>query len=279
MNGNTIYTDEELKQIQSAELCILKDVITVCDSLGIEYFVVGGTLLGAVRHNGFIPWDDDIDIGLTRDNYDKFVKYVAKELPEKYELLCATDKHYPYLYSKVRLKNTVFMEYCNHRNKKMNHGIYIDVFPFDKVPDDDKLHKKQFNKIQRLVRLFTLRESACLSAPPKTFLQKIKAFARYLAHILCLPIPRKMIVNKVYSEMTKYNGQDTAAVECLFSPVMNKAHIKFGELYPLGKRDFEGLKVNVPFDVDGCLKTQYGDYMRLPPPELRFGHKPYKIVL
>lgn len=86
MNGLTIYSDEELKMIQKIELEILKEVIRVCSILKLNYFIIGGTALGAVRHNGFIPWDDDIDIGMLRSDYNKFIEFSEKYLNNRYYL-------------------------------------------------------------------------------------------------------------------------------------------------------------------------------------------------
>lgn len=277
MYDNTIYSDKELKKIQALELQILKEVVLVCDNNDIEYFLIGGTALGAIRHNGFIPWDDDIDIGMTRENYEKFIKIAPGVLSSQYEVQTPNNKYSPYLYTKVRLNDTVFMEYANHNNNRMNHGVYIDIFPFDAVPDDDKKYLKQFKKTMNLIDLWSLRESGSISTPPTNFKQRLKAFMRFFPHILCKIIPRAVIVKKVNRTITKYNGTEQKALSCLFFPIMKTEYIKLENLYPLKRHIFEDLQANIPNEIDAYLTTHYGDYMQLPPIDKRFGHKPYKV--
>ena len=125
----TIYTEEELEKIQALEIDALKIIVEICEQLEVEYFLIGGTTLGAIRHGGFIPWDDDIDIGMTRKNYIRFLEEAPKYLPKGYFLQTPyNEKNNPYYYSKLRIDGTLFVEYCNHK-VKMNHGVYVDIFP------------------------------------------------------------------------------------------------------------------------------------------------------
>ena len=127
MNQDTIYTSEELKQIQRLELECLHQMLDLCRKLEIEAFLIGGSALGAVRHGGFIPWDDDIDVGMTRVNYRRFLEQAPALLPSGYELQTPYNAKYnPYFYSKLRVDGTRFVEYSNHRNRKMHHGVYVD---------------------------------------------------------------------------------------------------------------------------------------------------------
>ena len=180
----TIYTDEELKKIQAVELVALKEFIRVCELLKLEYFVDGGTALGAIRHRGFIPWDDDVDIAMPRSDYRKFCKEANKYLSKDFFLQSPyNDKNCPYYYSKLRVNGTEFIEYCN-RKVNMHQGIYIDIFPFDEVPDDEKDNIRQFRKIQLLTRLFTLRQSPDLSTEPISLNDKIKSSIRHILHLI-----------------------------------------------------------------------------------------------
>ena len=176
MNGLTIYNEKELKRIKELELEILKAVADVCKKSGVEYFAVGGTALGAVRHHGFIPWDDDIDIGMTRDNYRKFLREAPGLLPRGYHLQSPYhDRSCPYPYTKIRMDHTVFMEYCN-RNVKMHQGVYIDIFPFDSMPDDRKKYIQLFRRFQFLTRLFVYRQTPDISKKPENFRGGVNLF-------------------------------------------------------------------------------------------------------
>lgn len=279
MEISLIYSNEELEIIQKIEKKALEVIIEICNHLNIEYFLIGGTTLGAIRHGGFIPWDDDIDLGMTRENYLRFLNEAPAFLPQGYFLQTPyNEKNNPYFYSKLRIDGTSFVEYCNHR-VKMHHGIYVDIFPFDEVPDDDHANLKQFNNVQKLVRIFTLRQSPDVSMKPTTFLQIIKSFVRKIAHYFVQIIPYKFLCNKLEKEFTKYNGTQQSSFACLNFPKRKTEYIKKRDLYPLKKWKFDDVSVYIPNNYDAYLKTHYGDYMKLPEPKNRFAHKPYKIDL
>lgn len=275
----TIYTDEELKKIQKLELDCLEAIISVCEKINVEYFLIGGTTLGAVRHGGFIPWDDDIDIGMTRKNYDKFLLEADKYLPSKYHLQTPKkSEKCPYFYSKVRIDGTEFVEYCNHK-VDMHQGVYVDIFPFDEVPDDELENIKQFNNIQKLMRRFSLRQSPDISSEPITKRDKLKANLRRIIHFMCKWQSYNKLILKLENEFIKYNGTGQSSVACLNYPIRKTEYIKLDDLYPLRDYKFENIVAKIPNNYDRYLKTHYGNYMQLPPENKRFGHKPYKVFL
>ena len=123
--------DKAMNKLQEIELSILKECIKIFKEHNINYYVIGGTLLGAVRHKGFIPWDDDIDLGLPRKDYEKFIKIAQLELPEPLVLQHFTnEKKSVFSFAKVRNKKTIMKQY-NIKDFKINHGVYIDIFPID----------------------------------------------------------------------------------------------------------------------------------------------------
>lgn len=273
------YTPEELKKIQSLELEALRTIISVCEKCNVEYFLIGGSTLGAIRHNGFIPWDDDIDVGMTRDNYMRFIKEAPALLPKEYYLQTPyNDKKCPYFYSKLKINGTKFVEYCNHRID-MHHGVYVDIFPFDEVPDDEQLNTVQFEKVQKLIRLFSLRQTPDISVKPTTTSDNIKNILRKALHCLAKCIPYGYITSKLEKEITKYNGTEQSALACLNFPKRKTEYILKSDLYPLSGYLFENLSVNIPHNYDTYLKTHYNNYMELPPKEQQFGHKPYYVEL
>ena len=124
-----------LKKLHIVEVEILDEIDRVCKKNNIEYFLIGGTLLGAIRHKGFIPWDDDLDVGMTRENYEKFINIAPNELDSKYYLdnfKTNTNCHLPF--SKIRKNNTTMDEEAT-KNFNNHKGIFVDIFPFDKLKD------------------------------------------------------------------------------------------------------------------------------------------------
>ena len=278
MEALNIYSAQELRTIQTIELNTLKVIIELCEQEHIEYFLIGGSTLGAIRHGGFIPWDDDIDIGMLRPHFERFLAVAAERLPQGYSLQSPYDKHSAYYYAKVRVDGTEFVEYCN-RTCKMHRGIYVDVFAFDEVPDDDKENQKHFNRFQRLIRIFSLRQSPDVSRKPQTGKEKCISGIRFVLHLLTKCIPHRMIHRSLLRCQTKWNGSEQQALACMNFPVRKTEYIKKEDLYPLIDWKFETMNVKIPREYDTYLKTHYGDYMKLPPKEKQFGHKPYLVNL
>ena len=142
------------KQLQLAQLKIAKEIKRICEKNNINYFLDAGSMLGAVRHEGFIPWDDDMDIGMLDEDYKKFLKIASKEIGEEffldnYEL----DKEYGLVFSKVRLKDTLYRERLGSTTAK-HQEIFVDVFPYFYRPENEKERKVQSNKLRILAQIF-----------------------------------------------------------------------------------------------------------------------------
>ena len=126
--------DSKLRQLQLCELEILDEFVRICEKHNLQYYLVGGTLLGAVRHQGFIPWDDDIDVAMPREDYDRFAKISVKELAPQYFYQCPeTDPYYFLTYAKIRKNGTEVYEE-RFKNAKFHKGVFIDIFPLDFCP-------------------------------------------------------------------------------------------------------------------------------------------------
>ena len=142
-----IYTAEELHAIQKIEKEILQEFINACNKLNIEYIVYGGTLLGQVLYGDMIPWDDDIDVGLTRENYNRFLQEAPDILSKEYVIQSPyNEKKSPFSYTKLRKVGTKYIEKYNHK-LNIEKGIYIDIYPVDNIPDSEELRKKQWKKV------------------------------------------------------------------------------------------------------------------------------------
>ena len=137
------YDDFTLKRIQEVELEILKDFMDICDRHGLDYFGIAGTGIGALRHHGFIPWDDDIDVAMPRDDFEKLLPLVEKEMGDKYLIMNAERyPNYPLMTTRMTMRGTKFKEEAL-KNIDAPLGIFLDLYPLDKVSDNPKEARRQ----------------------------------------------------------------------------------------------------------------------------------------
>ena len=140
-----------MNDLQKKELELFKAFARVCEKHGLRYFLVGGSALGAIRHKGFIPWDDDIDVGMPRKDYDKFMELQSEFEGTPYFIQnYKTDPCYVYNYGKLRDSSTTFIEYT-YKNHRINHGVWVDIFPIDGFSKEMKPREKFKGKLLRKV--------------------------------------------------------------------------------------------------------------------------------
>jgi len=267
-----IYTEEQIKKIQEIEIRNLKEIKRVCEKIGVEFFLYGGSLIGAVRHTGFVPWDDDLDIAMSRDDYMKFVKEAPKYLSDEYYLQTPySDKKSPYFYSKLRLRGTKCIEYAHHK-MNIEQGIYVDIYPIDKMPEDKEEFLRLYNEFQKTVRLFVWRQCIHPYIPADSLKRRVKNGIKWCVGIALRLIPHNVFVKKLDKIMTLHNDKNTNLYGnySYFDPVN-----LFKDIYPFEKAIFENIEVNLPNQWDYHLTSRYGDYMQMPPEDERIGHKPY----
>lgn len=129
--------EQEKRKLQDTILIIAKEIDKICKENNIDYFMDGGTQLGAIRHRGFIPWDDDFDIGMKRIEYDRFINVCQQSLnKKKFHLETEEDIGYGFAFAKIHLKGTEIIENFS-KNANVDHGIFVDIFPYDNIPDSD----------------------------------------------------------------------------------------------------------------------------------------------
>ena len=251
---------EELKQI---ELDILKFVADFCNKNELKYFLAYGTLIGAIRHKGFIPWDDDIDIWMPRDDYNKLMDIFNQSETCHYKLLRPNDKCSYHPYVKVIDTRTVKIEE-DYKYKNGNLGVDIDIFPLDGQPTDDNEYIKWYNKLQRYYWAY-----------PFLFLKHCKKIKR----IIGIPIiklisgGKKNILNKTAQLHLKYPYSKTDFVGSIESCYNTKCDRYKKEWFDQTiEFEFEGATFKVPSEYDKILTQIYGDYMQLPPEEKRITH-------
>ena len=267
---------QELKSVQAAELYILKEIKRICEEEGIQYFLTGGTMLGAVRHQGFIPWDDDIDIAMVQEEYKKFIAIAPKKLGSEFFLDNEfTDSDYGLVFSKVRLLNTEFVELKGNRHAVHNE-LFVDVFPYINLADDSKQRKKNGFKLVLLTQLLKIKSGykVWLGEGPK------KALKFLPVRFICLFASKANIRKRINKIAYAY---ERSAFTCAHNGSKN-GYIRW--VIPRGVFDeytflnFEGEPFPVPKDFDQCLRTFYGStYMELPPENKRITHRPVHINL
>lgn len=260
-----------LRKLQLLQLEILRDIDLVCRENDITYYLTYGTLLGAVRHGGFIPWDDDVDIAMYRDDYDRFFHVMSKYNPDKYFVQnFETDPQYSRYILKVRLNGTQQIE-REVSTRDMHHGVFVDVFPLDDVSKKEGLElvfRGIVLKYLALCQRFSVQDHFRYSGNAKK-----KPFA-YLIYLSSKLISSRKI-NRLYNYFcTKSNGK-SAPYRTSFSSggYTWKREIVPHEVYGKGTRlKFEGSYFNAPSDWHRLLTAIYGDYRTPPPEDARKGH-------
>lgn len=267
-----VYTIDQILKIQQLELMNLGELQRVCEIIDTPFFLYGGSLIGAVRHQGFVPWDDDLDIAMLRHDYQRFVQEAPRYLADEFILQTPyNDKKSPYFYTKLRIKGTKCVEFGNHR-LPIEHGVYVDIYPIDNLPDDDGQLLKHYKKYQQIVRLFVLRQNPYRGNPSNTLTKKIKAVIKFGVSMVLHLVPHGVFVRTLDKLSTSENGTTTrrSGNYSFFNPTNIFVDIK-----PFDRGVFEGIPVNLPGNWDYHLSSRYGSYMEFPPEEKRLGHEPY----
>lgn len=256
-----VLNPEQRKKLQSIQLNILIEYIRICEKHQLTYYLLGGSCIGAVRHKGFIPWDDDIDVGMPRPDYEKFLEIAQSELPEHYFLQTGeTDPEYPSGFAKIRNSNTTFIEH-SVSHLKINHGVYFDIFPLD------GLCTSRIFKLKRRLYLQSIYKCYNNGYKPKGIDKLLSVLSLFV-----VPDYRKASrkLDKLYAS---YKYEDHSMSASYYGAWGIKERFPRDKCFGSGSPgSFEGLSVMLPEDPDCYCKQLYGDYMKLPPEEKRVTH-------
>ncbi len=253
----------ELEELKRLEASIMFKVHSFCEENSIKYFLAYGTLLGAVRHGGFIPWDDDIDIHMMREDYELFCA-VFPSWAEKHGLSLVnahTSSYYGRDMSKVIDTRTLIYEPEFLGDDPI--GVFIDIWPLDKLPNHPVVKRGFINANRIKQKLYYLR----ISRPDDGNLPQ-KVVRRLIRSI----DSRKAILD-IERFHKRYAEEKTDSLMCMSDPYLKE--LPADAFNKTVKLDFEGQKLNAPIGYDNILKVYYGDYMKLPPAEKR---KPHHII-
>ncbi|WP_409252139.1 phosphorylcholine transferase LicD [Bacillus sp. SCS-153A] len=246
---------QTIKDVQNKILETMKFIDKVCRENNIEYYIMGGTALGAVRHGGFIPWDDDLDIFMTPNNYEKFKAVFNRKNSDKFVLQEWKIVNDYLEYAKVRMNGTTFIEEVYKDRKDMHHGIYVDIMILHKCPNNKSIQKAIYYA-SKYVTLVALSQR---NWKPKNLKQKV-------ALKLLSVLPNKFISKQCYKLIYKYNSLNKNFAYCYF---ITKANFKQG----IFDRSMFQHTIDVPFEdtvlmgptcIKNYLEFRYGNYMKLP---------------
>ena len=263
------YKPEELERLKKTEMEVLAAFIEICEKHDLPYFVNGGTAIGAVRHQGFIPWDDDIDLMMPREDYEKLLVIWNQSAPKGYILQnTRTDSDFTQNFTKIRKDHTTFLQDEAERTKHYHKGIFVDIFPGDRVPSG-----KIGRKIQYIACAVNLLYSRGHTSGSGGTIGKVER--------ALLKAPKeKYAVRRERAEkrIRSWNGDES--LQYVFPSTIGSSRKYYpANLFENVKTiEFNGKQYMCVADADSTLRVEYGDYMQLPPEEERvWKHHPLLI--
>lgn len=259
-------TQQEFKEI---EIDILKNFDRFCKKNGIRYSLGEGTLIGAIRHKGFIPWDDDIDVIMLREDFERFKKLYTDD---RFELVYTKEKGvFPFFY--MRLADTKTVVDFPNIDPYFEGGVWIDILPIDNIPDSDEELREREKQLARLFRIYRTKTR-------KGWNNKTR-FVKNLAYVfikaITFPISTKWLRGQIEKIMTSDNDKQTNSKSFLTNyyhhPYRFPSHVFDGDVLV----EFEGDKYPAIAGYDEYLRCEYGNYMELPPVEKRIAHHGFDV--
>lgn len=264
--GVVMEAEVDSCELKQKLLSMLEQVLAICEKYDLRVYGVGGTALGAVRHNGFIPWDDDIDVALPRPDFERFLQVAQSELPEGLFLQTyRTDPDYRFPFAKVRDDRTTFFE-TSTRHLHIHRGIFVDLFPVDGYPDSEKI-RKRLDRYRKLAFAYASKDFY----PRRTDL-KYK-FKLALVSLFFGFRSTASVLAWFDKKCMKYSYEDCDETICHCAMTGDRDHFPKDYYGDKGAGvPFESLTLPVPVKTDTYLKHKFGDYMKFPPKEQQVPH-------
>ena len=272
------YKEEELGRLQEALYATLSEVDRICRKHGIRYFVTGGTAVGAYFWQKILPWDDDVDVGMMRPDYERFAQIAQEELGDKFFLQTPeTEPHTPFYFMKVRMNGSRFSE-ATFKHIKMHQGIYVDIFPFDKVPKQKWLERLQnkvvffFNGLFIATEIWQWKHCGKCDIPEP---RKRGWLPCFFTRLLITLLSKRSIYKIMYRVQTMFNGKNLPLCKNIItkSERVPIEDIKQSQIVTLGP-----LQVSAPRDLLLYLNNHYGSVRKDIPDEMKVSHRPEELV-
>lgn len=271
------YDKKDLARLHGELLDIMAEIIRVCEVCGIPYFIQGGTAIGALFNKAIVPWDDDIDIGMTRADYERFLQLAPQHLRPQYFLeWFGTERNTPFYFAKVKKNGTMFVEEM-FRNMDIHHGIFVDIFPYDRIPDNKWLERLHRFRSRFWINCFIGKQiwlwrwcGRCEIDEPLP-----KSFVGCLAvRVVCSLLSRERIYAKMCRVLGAYNGRDCKRVNIVRMPKdqIPRADIENPVMMPFG-----GMTVRAPRNIESYLRHHYPNLRPELPEEEQINHAPYRL--
>lgn len=260
----------DIREIQQMELGIMEYIHETCQKIGVKYFLAYGSLIGAVRHKGFIPWDDDMDICMLREDYEKLQDYLIANPDERYEVMSYKNNlNYVYPFMKVQDNHTYLLEEDVRIDSNM--GIYVDIFPVDGYENDA-------NFKNNMTKLIKKRQLSCYTFKGITNTKSVlNSLIRYISVIIFYFTNTNKYVAQIEELAKSRKVSDYEEVDYLIYKDMNKPVWRREWLEQVTTGTFEGKEFMIPKNYHEILTSDYGDYMQLPPVEQRVSHHDFKL--
>ena len=271
------YNSDILRRLHAELMDVMREVIRVCDVAGIPYFIQGGTAIGAHFFDDIVPWDDDIDLGMTRENYERFLREAPALLAKDYHLQeFTTEPDTPFYFAKVRKCGTRFVE-SEWVGLPIEDGIYIDIFPYDRIPDNRSLERKQRSRVRFWVNCFTAKSVWLWRwfgranngvVMPKSLLScaAIRLVTAFMS--------KEQIYKRLHCELTRYNDTQASRYNIVRMP---KDMISVQAIENPERRKFGDMEVWAPSDLETYLRNHYGDIQKWLPEDKRLNHAPEQL--
>ena len=260
----------DIREIQQMELGIMEYIHETCQKIGVKYFLAYGSLIGAVRHKGFIPWDDDMDICMLREDYEKLQDYLIANPDERYEVMSYKNNlNYVYPFMKVQDNQTYLLEEDVRIDSNM--GIYVDIFPVDGYEDDSVFKDK-------MTKLIKKRQLSCYTFKGITNTKSVlNSLIRYISVIIFYFTNTNKYIKQIDDLAKSRKVTDFEHVDYLIYKDMNKPVWKRKWLEEIIIGKFEDKELTIPKHYNEILTSDYGDYTKLPPVEQRVSHHDFKL--